>query len=110
MQAIYFNFFFLATHGRAYFINCPFNATDKRRIPKSVSLTSKKCNVATNNLRVIDNQPVNGIKKKFAVCIKQIRYDNRDFMIKFIEWVHLMRIIGVEAIFMSVTHVHPGIY
>ena len=67
--------------------------------PTAVSLTLNPCQLADNNLKIINNHPPNGVQKEFGVCTKQLSYDNRSFTFKFVEWVHLLRILGVEKIF-----------
>lgn len=79
------------------------------RIPDSFSLTTKPCNHAENNLRVIDNQPADGIKKEFGVCVKQISLRTRDSGMKFIEWVHMLRILGNEKVHFYDVCIHPNL-
>ena len=93
-----------------YFINCQFNATEERKTPVSVSLTTSPCDFAENLLEIVKNQPENGIKKKFGVCVKFTCFDKRDFMIKFVEWVHLLRVLGVDKIHMYNRYVHADTY
>lgn len=58
-----------------YLIECPLNNNEK--LPISLSLTSKPCDKAENNLKIINNQPIGGVKKKFGVCSNQKNYPNR---------------------------------
>jgi Glycosyltransferase family 92 len=88
-----------------YFVNCP--VPNNVSIPKSVSITSQPCENAENNLKIIDNQPPDGVKKEFAVCTKPLTYNHRNFAIKLIEWIHIMRILGAEKIYISVRYLHP---
>ena len=91
-----------------YLITCPI--AFKNRIPVAVSLTEKACDFATNKLKVINNQPPNGVKKSFMVCIKYLFVENRSGIIKFIEWVQLLRILGVDKISLYNRHVHPEFF
>lgn len=91
-----------------YLITCPIEFTNK--IPVSISLTAKTCDNAENKLQIINNQPLNGIKKSFGVCSKFLEFDNRSYVIRFIEWVLMMRILGADKITIYNRHVHPELY
>jgi Glycosyltransferase family 92 len=70
-------------------------------------LTTKPCDAAENNLKIIDNQPVNGTKKRYGVCTKQTILESREYTPKFVEWVELLRILGAAKIHIVVKYVHP---
>ena len=68
-------------------------------VPRAVSLIStddcpKK---AHNSLRVIYEKP-NKTKESFAVCHKALRFSVSDMRLKIIEWLELLRILGVSKV------------
>jgi hypothetical protein len=87
-----------------YLLTCPIDFS--KRVPVAVSLTQKPCDKAENKLMVINNQPIDGVKKTFGVCSKFLFFEDRKQVIRFIEWVEMLRILGVEKITMFNHHVH----
>lgn len=88
-----------------FLIECPFTGL----VPTSVSLVEFPCDNATNNLKILNILPVDGIKKRFGICSKQAKFENRDFAIRFIEWVHMLRVLGAEKVHFPYDVVHPDI-
>lgn len=77
------------------------------RVPLSVSLVEKKCDNATNHLRVINNYPKNKKKKPFAVCAKDLDFmDDQTTMIT--EWIEILSLVGADKIFIYVIKIHPN--
>lgn len=93
-------------HNNPYLITCPL-PVHLDRLPKEVSLTTEPCEFARNLLRIIDEQPVDGVKKSFGVCSKILLFEDREFAFKFIEWVHMLRILGAEKIYFYGAEFHP---
>ena len=89
-----------------YLITCPLAGGE---IPKYISLTSEVCSQATNKLQVINNQPLNGIKKSFAVISKSLTLNDRTSVIRLIEWIHMLQILGCEKIIIFTKSVHPDL-
>jgi Glycosyltransferase family 92 len=93
-------------HKAPYLIECPFIGTS----PNSVSLVANPCDHAENNLKVLDIQPVDGVKRRFGVCSKQVFFDSKDSAIRFIEWVHMIRILGAEKIHFYYKYLHHDFF
>jgi hypothetical protein len=75
--------------------------------PTSVSLATKPCSNATNNLRVV-NKRLDKIKD-FAVCVKGLDYLYEDLSVRLIEWIELLNILGADKIFFYNLETHPNI-
>lgn len=84
-------------------ILCPFD----NQAPTAVSLSWNKTANAENFLKIIDNQPIDGIKKKFGVCVKQVTISDRKSVIRFIEWAETMLLLGAGKIHVSKKFLHP---
>ena len=89
-----------------YLIECPFQGPT----PSSVSLVEFPCDHAENNLKILDNQPTDGSKKRFGVCSKRARLTDRNFAIRFIEWIHMVQLLGAEKVHFSYEFVHPDLF
>jgi hypothetical protein len=88
-----------------YLIKCPIS----HETPKTVSLTPKPCANPSNMLKVIDNKPQGGVKKNFIVTVKALHFEDRDFVIRFIEWVEIMKILGADKIDVFYRSIHPDL-
>lgn len=92
-----------------YFISCQVPQGYRQLIPESVSLVENPCDMAVTNLRVIYNQPENGVKKDFAVCVKGLDFLTEDLSVRLVEWIELVRHLGADKIFLYELEVHPNI-
>lgn len=92
-----------------FLVTCPINVNNTKK-PTTVSLTANPCDNAENNIKIIDNQPLNGVKKGFGVCCKSLSFSDRSYVIRFIEWVHILRILGADKITLFNQHVHPELF
>jgi hypothetical protein len=90
---------------RPYLISCPLESL--KSLPKSVSLTTKPCGKAENNMAIIKNLPENEVKKRFGVFTKQTIFESREYAPRFVEWVEMLRILGASKIHIYVKFVHP---
>ena len=82
-------------------ISCGIPKAVDSLVPRAVSLIStddcpKK---AHNSLRVIYEKP-NKTKESFAVCHKALRFSVNDLSLRLIEWLELLRILGVSKVFL----------
>lgn len=91
-----------------YLIACQIPQPYHSKIPASVSLVEKVCDIASNNLRVIFNKPPAG-KKGFAVCVKGLDFFHDDLSVRLVEWIELLGILGADKVFFYELQVHPNI-
>lgn len=92
-----------------YLIACPIPKPFHSIVPASVSIVEKKCDSATNNLRVIYNRPADDRKKGFAVCVKGLDFLYDDLSVRLVEWIELLHILGADKIYFYKLNVHPNI-
>lgn len=85
-------------------MTCPLDS--QRKIPSSVSLVISPCFEAKNNLKIIDRQPSGGKKREFGVCMNQISTTRRDFIVRFVEWVRMLEILGASKIHGTIHSAH----
>ncbi|XP_037931758.1 uncharacterized protein LOC119666547 [Teleopsis dalmanni] len=107
-------------HLYPYLMNCQapkFFISDTNiieRIPKRVSLVAEKCDMATNNVRIIYEEPLaysegKAVKSSFAVCVKSTFYSYVDMSARLVEWLELLRLLGVEKVFMYKLQLHANV-
>jgi hypothetical protein len=65
---------------------------------------------AQNAMKIIDNQPAGGVKKKFVVCTKPLVLTTTTNPMKFVEWVETLKILGAEQIFMYHRYFDPEVF
>ncbi|KAH8262230.1 hypothetical protein KR038_002847 [Drosophila bunnanda] len=98
-------------------------------LPKTVSLVTKRCDKATNSLRVNQQVPptvVNGTSTtrsssrnssslsssgtlNFGVCVKGFDFPYFDLSERLIEWFELQRLLGASRIYAYMYDVHPAV-
>lgn len=72
-----------------------------------MSLVSNLCDHAENNLKIINLKPENKTKERFGVCIPALTLEKRESVIKFIEWIEMMKILGAAKVHISNRLLHP---
>ena len=79
----------------------------KHLVPESVSLVQAECprSKPSNNLRVFYQS---GPKQGIAVCSKGLSLLG-DVSMKIIEWIELLRALGVDKIFLHILAVHANV-
>jgi hypothetical protein len=87
---------------------CPYEFDSK--LPESVSLTLDTCDKAKNVMKIIDNQPTNGIKKNFAVCTKPLSITGSIDPIRLVEWIETLKILGAQQIYIYHRYFNPDIF
>ncbi|XP_053644577.2 uncharacterized protein [Cherax quadricarinatus] len=92
-----------------YMIECIIPDKHSRLEPQSVSLVEQPCDKPTNNLRIINNQPADGRKKSFAVCVKGLEFYNLDNSVRLVEWLELLFLLGADEVFFYDMGIHPNV-
>ena len=91
-----------------YVIACKLPQSHWRRgAPASVSLVERRCDTASNNLRVTYNKPAR--KQGFAVCVKGLDFLHEDLSVRLVEWIELIGLLGADKIFFYELQVHPNV-
>lgn len=81
-----------------YLLCCKIPKLYRYKVPLSVSLVHHMSDTASNVLKIINNRPANGVKKKFGVCVKQLDFFYNDMSVILIEWLELLFSMGVEKV------------
>ena len=79
-------------------------------MPVSVSLVESECpgGKPSNNLPVLYGKRESGEKRGIAVCSHGLS-QLEDVSLRIIEWIELLRALGVDKIILPVLAVHPNI-
>lgn len=94
-------------HLQPYLIYAEMDPAYLNHNPVAVSLVENPCDKAVNCLKVHNSRPDE--IKDIAVCVKGLDFLHADLSVKMIEWIELLRILGVDKIFLYKMHVHPNI-
>ncbi|XP_065365629.1 uncharacterized protein LOC135958665 [Calliphora vicina] len=69
--------------------------------PKVVNLVGRQCDTASNSLRIVYDKPVNSEEKQeFAVCVKGLDFPYQDLSVRLVEWLELLKLLGVHKVYM----------
>lgn len=68
------------------------------KAPEAVSLVESSCDTATNVLKVHNDRPADGVKKNFAICMKQLDFLYNDMSVILVEWLEVLFSMGVEKV------------
>ena len=84
-----------------YMFECPVKkGTLNAAAIEAVSIATKKCEMATNALRILKSEVNNEKeKKKFAVCLKVVEMPFKDASLRLIEWFEALKLLGAEQVF-----------
>ena len=82
----------------------------KHLVPMSVSLVEAECpgGRPSNNLRVFYEKHESGEKRGIAVCSKALS-QLEDVSLRIIEWIELLRALGVDKIILHILAVHSNV-
>ena len=91
-------------------ISCQIPRKVESMVPRAVSVISTKgCPIKVyNSLRVI-YEKLNKTKESFAVCHKALRFSVNDLSLRLIEWLELLRILGVSKVFLYSLGAHQNV-
>ncbi|XP_059469042.1 uncharacterized protein LOC132192872 [Neocloeon triangulifer] len=94
-----------------YLVTCPIPPEYGDKVPDSVSLVQRKCDKATNNIRVVFNPlPKDEKKKDFAVCVKGLYLSNNPAAaLRLAEWTELVKILGAQKIIFFQYNAHSNV-
>lgn len=76
---------------------------------KYVSVVSQPCDNAENKFKIINNTPPSGKKAKIGVCVKPMSYEQREYGIRFVEWMHIVKILGADKVHYYSRDIHPDL-
>lgn len=91
------------------FIICQNPLAPYNLVPSSISVLESQCDIATNNLKVIDNSQKFYEKKNFGVCARLYHYEHFNDTLKLVEWIEHVLILGADKIIFHIIDVHPKI-
>ncbi|ODM90221.1 hypothetical protein Ocin01_16460 [Orchesella cincta] len=99
-------------HYYPYLITCQLPLYFKQ-VPVSVSVVSKKCESATNNLNIIHRDRVElsqrTPQKNFGVCVKALDFPHGYMLSRLVEWIETLRLLGADKLFLYEFYVDSDI-
>jgi hypothetical protein len=96
-QASFSKHYFEPGKLQPYLLTCKLPETYLQKVPISDSIVKWIRTRARNHLKVIHN----GVEKKkeFAVCVKCFYGITDDFLVRLVEWIELVSLLGADKIF-----------
>ncbi|KAF2349503.1 Glycosyltransferase family 92 [Trinorchestia longiramus] len=108
---------------QSYVLTCP--AAHRSQPPWGVSIVAEECSPAHNLLKVVSSSEREASSKgafsrrrvsggssnlpEVGICGPALFYYQDDFSVRLVEWLELLRALGVSKVFLYVTRVHPNI-
>lgn len=93
-------------------ISCPLPYRNETRSPDVVSFVEKKCDKASNALKVQHAPPEMDTKEppkgSIGVCISALAYWSTDRSYHLLEWLELLRLLGVDKVYIYELALHPN--
>ncbi|KAL7642109.1 UNVERIFIED_CONTAM: hypothetical protein RMT77_007983 [Armadillidium vulgare] len=82
-------------------------------LPSAVSLVNKACETPTNLLKIHGSPErklsLKNKNLKIGVCGKALYYYNEDFSSRLIEWIEILKLFGIDQIFLYKTTCHENV-
>ncbi|CAL4156551.1 unnamed protein product [Meganyctiphanes norvegica] len=92
-----------------YMFSCPVPKKYKLMVPDSVSILEKPCQNLTNNIQIESAEA--STKDNFCVCKLGLEVsDFPDIFDRFIEWMNMLEILGVEKVLLYEEDIDSTIY
>ncbi|TRY68744.1 hypothetical protein TCAL_02493 [Tigriopus californicus] len=94
-----------------YLITCPLPKDSGHEVPVMVSLVEKQCDKAENALFVFNSDLSRhpDHQEALAVCVKGFDIPTDDLSVRIVEWVEMLKVMGVNRLFLYNMAVHPNV-
>ncbi|XP_037931752.1 uncharacterized protein LOC119666542 [Teleopsis dalmanni] len=93
-----------------HLLTCILPVLNGNAVPKAVSLVDTKCSKASNTITIYyDPLPKDKVRNGFAVCVKNLFFPIVDHSARVVEWLELLRLLGVTKVYMYDLYSHPNL-